>query len=64
MSVFQNVFAKREIVANGEQLKIWNKVGIIKTTKSGGKFLQMFHQPETDFFVFDEEKEEDLPIVD
>ncbi|MFT4969485.1 MAG: hypothetical protein ACI9O4_001232 [Chitinophagales bacterium] len=64
MSVFQNIFAKREIVANGEELKIWNKVGIIKTTKNGGKFLQMFHQPETDFFVFDEEKEEDLPIVD
>lgn len=64
MSVFQNVFAKREIVVNSEKIALWNKVGIIKTTKNGGKFLQMFHQPETDFFVFDEEKEEDLPIVD
>jgi hypothetical protein len=65
MSVFQNVFAKKDIVANGEEIRLWHKVGVIKSTKSGGKFLQMFHQPETDFYVFDDEKEEEaLPVVD
>lgn len=64
MAVFQNVFAKKNIVANGEEISLWNKVGVIKITSNGGKFLQMYHQPETDFYVFDNEQEEEaLPIV-
>lgn len=64
MSVFQNVFTKKDIVANGEDIRLWHKVGVLKKTKNGGTFLQLFHSPDTDYYVFDDEKEEELPVVD
>ena len=61
---FFNVLTKKEFPNNGETTTLWHKVGVIKVTKNGGWYLQMFHQPETDFYIFeDKEKEEQLPDI-
>ena len=47
----------------GEKKIKWYRAGILKETDKGTRFLRFFHQPETDFFIFENEgtnpKEED-----
>ena len=59
-----NVLTKKVIPTKGEPLVLWHKVGIIKQTASGHWYLQMFHQPDTDFFVYEQEQgEKELPSI-
>ena len=61
---FYNVLTKKEFKNGSEVTTLWHKVGIIKVTKNGGWYLQMFHQPETDFYIFEDvEKSEKLPDI-
>jgi hypothetical protein len=48
-----DVFTKKEYVnSEGKQEAAWYKAGYIKATPSGGKFLQLFSQPDTTFYIF------------
>ena len=60
-----NVLTKKTIPTKGEPIVLWHKVGLIKQTVSGHWYLQLFHQPDTDFFVYEqeEEKENELPEI-
>ena len=60
---FLNVFTKKEFLNDGQTIILWHKVGLIKQTKNGGWFLQMFHQPDTDFYVFEEKEKEAVPDI-
>ena len=42
--------------SNGETKTRWYKVGYLKLTENGGKFIRLFHQPHTDFFCFESEE--------
>ena len=44
---------------DGEKKIKWYRAGILKETDKGSRFLRLFSQPETDFFIF--EKEETVP---
>ena len=50
----------------GEKKVKWYRAGIMKETDKGTMFLRLFHQPETDFFIFEkvepEKKEGDRVI--
>jgi len=50
----------------GEKKVKWYRAGIMKETDQGTRFLRLFHQPETDFFVYEkvepEKKEEERVI--
>lgn len=61
MSKFYNVVT-RKVIPSKEGTTIYHKVGTIKITKNGGWFLQMYHQPETDFLIFPNQKDE-LPVI-
>ncbi|WP_338359468.1 hypothetical protein [Yeosuana marina] len=62
MTKFYNVCTRKTITsANGEK-KLYHKVGVIKVTEKGGWFLQLYHQPETDFLIFPSHKDE-LPVI-
>ena len=50
---FWNVFTHKEFEANGEKKELWFKVGNIKITAQGKKYLQLFQYPNTDFFIFE-----------
>ena len=52
---YLNVFTKREFEQNGERKVQFYKVGYIKETEKGGKFLRLFHEPDREFFIFAED---------
>lgn len=61
MSKFYNVVV-RKVIPDSQGKTVHHKVGTIKVTKNGGWFLQMYHQPETDFLIFPNQNEE-LPVI-
>ena len=62
MRVF-NVLTKKVIPTKGAPTTLWHKVGLIKQTDSGHWYLQLFHQPDTDFFVYEQLPDEELPSI-
>ncbi|WP_452597564.1 hypothetical protein [Pontimicrobium sp. MEBiC01747] len=63
MTKFYNVVTRKTITQNTEDKKIYHKVGVIKITKNGGVFLQLYHQPNTDFMIFPNH-DDALPTID
>ena len=53
-------------MVNGEEQTKWYRVGEIKVTPNGGKYLKLFLHPNTDFVVVAENQEEqdDLAVID
>ncbi|GGG24998.1 hypothetical protein GCM10011344_27070 [Dokdonia pacifica] len=62
MTKFYNVVTRKTINQDTIGKKIYHKVGILKVTENGGWFLQMYHQPNTDFMVFPNHNES-LPVI-
>ena len=61
---FFDVLTKKEFNNGNEQVRLWHKVGVIKITESNKWYLQLFHQPDTDFYVVEHEgKKEALPTI-
>lgn len=54
----QNICTKKEYEKDGEKKVQWFKIGILKTAESGRKYIKLFHQPQTEFFVFDNDDQE------
>ena len=52
-----HVFTKREFEVDGEQKARWYRVGFLKETERGGRFLRLYAFPETTFYVFPQEDE-------
>ena len=62
MSTFYSVVT-RKVIRDGKSEKVLHhKVGTIKVTPNGGWFLQMFHQPNTEFQIFPGHNNE-LPVI-
>lgn len=63
---FYQVFSKKEYQHNGEDKTRWFKVGELKITDNGGKYLKLFLHPNTDFVVLPEQDDtsEDLLVID
>ena len=40
---------------DGEKKIKWYRAGIMKETDRGTRFFRFFHQPDTDFFLFERE---------
>jgi len=40
----------------GEKKMKWYRAGMMKETDKGTKFIRLFNQPETDFFIFEREE--------
>lgn len=55
MTKIFDVCTRRVYEKNGEQKIKWYRVGIMKETDKGTKFFRFFHQPDTDFFIFEKE---------
>lgn len=62
---FYQVFSKKDYQHNGEDKTRWFKIGEIKVTNNGGKYLKLFQFPETDFIVLPEQDDtsEDLLVI-
>jgi hypothetical protein len=60
MTKFYNVVTRKTI--NNDK-HIYHKVGVVKVTENGGWFLQLYHQPDTDYMIFANHNE-NLPVID
>lgn len=64
MKYFQ-VLAKKSYLHNGEEQTRWYRVGEIKVTANGGKYLKLFLHPNTDFAIVAENQEDgDLAVIE
>ncbi|MCH8904473.1 MAG: hypothetical protein IIA45_11225 [Bacteroidetes bacterium] len=52
---YLNVFTKREFEQDGERKIQWYRIGYLKETDKGGKYLRLFSQPDTEFFLFSQD---------
>ncbi len=59
-----NICTKKEYEKNGEKKTKWYKVGILKIADSGKKYIKLFQQPLTEFFVFDKDEHTQKPEGD
>lgn len=58
---YLKVCTKKLVLIDGKERTLWFRVGTMRITEKGTRFLTLFHQPETDFHVFDmDEQEEEL----
>ncbi len=62
MQKFYNIVTRKTISKNGADKMIYHKVGVVKVTENGGWFLQLYHQPDTDFMIFPNHNEA-LPVI-
>lgn len=53
-----NICTRKEYEKDGEKKIKWYKVGILKIADSGMKYIRLWQQPDTEFYVF-ENKEAD-----
>lgn len=54
---YLKVCTKKEIKVAGVKKTIFFKVGYIREMKNGKRYLTLFTQPETDFYIFEQEDE-------
>jgi hypothetical protein len=48
-----DICVRRNYEKNGEKKIKWYKVGFLKVAETGKKYIRLFQQPNTEFFVFD-----------
>ncbi|MCL7752462.1 hypothetical protein [Polaribacter sp. Z022] len=63
MTKFYNVVTRKTIHKENNDKHIYHKVGVVKVTENGGWFLQLYHQPDTDYMIFANHNE-NLPVID
>lgn len=51
-----DICTKRDFEKDGEKKSRWYRVGVMKEADSGRKYIKLFHQPDTEFYVFDREE--------
>jgi hypothetical protein len=47
-----DICVRRNYEKNGEKKIKWYRVGFLKVAESGKKYIRLFQQPHTEFFVF------------
>lgn len=62
MPIIHNVFTKHCYLKDGEQKCKWYRVGTLKISDNGGKYLRLFHQPETTFHVMEKDVQQEEKI--
>ena len=61
---YLQVCTKKQVKMDGKEKTLWFKVGTMRVTDKGTRFLTLFHQPDTEFHVFDVEDEKELPAIE
>ena len=59
-----NVCTRITYDKNGDQKVKWFKAGTMKITDGGRKYMRLFHQPQIEFFIFDADPSQVLPVID
>jgi hypothetical protein len=57
-----DICVRRNYEKNGEKKIKWYKVGFLKVVGTGKKYIRLFQQPNTEFFVFEPKEKPEEPI--
>jgi len=52
-----NICTRKDFEQDNVRKSVWYKVGFLKETNGGRKYIKLFHQPLTEFFVFQKDEE-------
>lgn len=59
------VLAKKQYLDHDRtERKLWYKVGFVKETDAGGRYLTLYHQPETTFIMVPQDEREPVINID
>lgn len=62
---FYSVLTKRQYEDERGQGQVqWFKAGFVKENQKGGRFLQMYHQPNTTYFLVPQDEPTDVINID
>jgi hypothetical protein len=50
---FKDIVTKKTFTKDGVEKATWLKVGTLRTNDAGKSFIELNHQPDTTFFVFE-----------
>lgn len=56
-----NICTKKIIEKDGVKRIKWYKIGVMKITDNENKYMMLFQQPNTDFYIFDQDPT--LPVI-
>ncbi len=51
-----NICTRKDFDKDGIRKSVWYKVGLLKEADSGRMYIKMYHQPQTEFFVFENDE--------
>lgn len=60
MTIYSVLAKKQFIDHDGTTKKLWYKVGFAKETDAGGRYLTLYHQPDTTFVIVPQEEREQV----
>lgn len=55
-----NICTRKDFEKDNVRKSVWYKVGIMKEADSGRRYIKLFQQPQTEFFVFDRDDEQTI----
>lgn len=56
---YLDVMTKRTYQKDGQEKAVWLKVGTLRLTDDGKRFLELNMFPNTPFYIFDQKKKEE-----
>jgi len=56
------IYTKKCYEQDGEKKIKWYRVGYMKETDKGTRYIRLFQQPDTEFFLFEKEKLPEIPF--
>jgi hypothetical protein len=59
-----DICSYRDYEKNGERKIKWYRIGFLKVTENGKRYIRLFQQPETDFFVFDRSEKPEIALAE
>ena len=57
--IYEDICTLKTYEKDGVEKKVWLKCGTMRTMDSGKRFIEMFHCPETTFFVFTQKSKDE-----
>lgn len=54
---FFRILSRRTYTHEGKEHTRWHRIGEIKETDGGGRYLRLYQSPETEFYVVEENHE-------
>jgi len=56
---YEDICTKKVYISNGVEKTTWLKVGVMRTSDEGKRFIELNMFPTTQFYIFEQKKKEE-----